>query len=71
MNKNSLKRNQVVSAEDHQNKTDAKKSKLAEVHQKSLTCGPVGTSFKDHNLVRLCKETSPKIFKDKHGNHLF
>ena len=75
MNKNSLKRNQVVSAEDHQNKTDKKKRKLEEVHQKSLTCGPVGRSFKVPNIVRLCKTTSSKSFKDKRvsrtGNHLF
>ena len=72
MAKNSLKRNQVVSAED---KTDKKKRKLEEVHQKSLTCGPVGRSFKADNIVTLCKKTSSKCFKDKRvsrtGNHLF
>ena len=75
MAKNLLKRNQVVSVDDHQNKTDKKKRKLEEVHQKSLTCGPVGRNFKVNNIVRLCKKASSKCFKDKcvsrTGNHLF
>ena len=56
MAKNLLKRNQVVSVDDHQNKTDVKKRKVKEVHQKSLTCGPVGRNFKVNNIVRLCKK---------------
>ena len=74
MTRKSLKRNQVVSAGDHQNEIDAKKGKLEEVHQKSLTCGPVGRSFKVHNLVKSCKKTSSKCYKEKRvsrtGNHL-
>ena len=75
MAKNLLKRNQVVSVDDHQNKTDKKKRKREKDHQKSLTCGPVGRNFKDHNIVRLCKKKSSKCYKEKRvsriGNFLF
>ena len=75
MNKNSLNRNQVVSAKDHQHKTDERKRELEGVHQNSLTRGPVGKSFKFHNILRLCKKTSSKCYKEKlvsrTGNHLF
>ena len=74
MNKNSLKRSQAVSAEDHQNQTDAKKGKVEEIHQKSLSGDEVVRSFKGHNIVKLCKKTSSKCYKDKRvsktGNNL-
>ena len=75
MAKKSLKRNQVVSAENHHNKTDETDGNLEDVHQKSLTCGPVGRNFNVHNIVGLCKQTSSKYYNDKHvsrtGSDLF
>ena len=60
MTNNSMKRNQ---AEDHQNKTDTKKIKVKEVHQKALS------------FLEICKKKSSKCCKVKRlsqkGNNMF
>ena len=58
MTKNSLKRKQVVLAEDHQNKVDTKIRKCTEAHQKSFSC-------KLLKYLKLCKKTSSTFFKDE------
>ena len=55
MNENSLKRNQVVSAEDHHNDTDEKKIQLGINHR--------GNS-KEVNFVKFCKNACTNSFKD-------
>ena len=68
MTKNSLKRNQVVLAEDHQNKVDTNIRKVTEDHQKPFSC-------KHLNFLKLCKGKSLKCYKDKgfsqKGNIMF
>ena len=67
MTKNSLKRNQLVLAEDHQNKVDTKKRKVTAADQKSFSC-------KHLSYLKLCKKTASKCYKDKHfsqkGNNM-
>ena len=58
MTKNSLKRNQVVLAEDHQIKVDTKIRKVTEEYQKPFSC-------KHLNFLKLCKETSSKCYNDE------
>ena len=66
MAKNLLKRNQVVSAEDHQNKTDVKKRKLEEVHHKLLSSDEDFSSSKNNCFSEFCQKKSLKIFDDKY-----
>ena len=68
MTNKSLKRNQ---AENHQNKTDAKKRKLKKVHQTDSSCKNV----KSLSFLEVCKEKSSKCYKVKRfsqkGNDMF
>ena len=72
MNKNFSK---VVSAEDHQSKSDTKKRKDAEVNQQSFSYNELCTNFKNLNFVDLCKKDSSKCYKDncfsQPGKNLF
>ena len=67
MTNNSLKRNQVVLAEDHQNEADTRERKVTEAAQKSFSC-------KHLKYLKLCKKTASKCYKDKHfyqkGNNM-
>ena len=49
-----------MSAGENQNKTDAKKRKLDEVHLLKLSCSQIGKNIENQNFLKLCKKTSTK-----------
>ena len=63
MTNNSLKRNQVVLAEDHQNEADTRERKVTEAAQKSFSC-------KHLSYLKLCRKTSSKYYKDEGFSHI-
>ena len=70
MNTNYLKRRQVVSAGNHQNKSDSKKSKSDEIDQTS--CSGKNEISKGGEFSTFCKDTAHKFFQEKtlHSSNL-
>ena len=63
MNSNSSKRHHVYSAENHQNKTDIKQSKIDRVHQ--ISCSENNGIFKKNEFSQLCKNKALKNLEEK------
>ena len=65
MNTTSSKQHQVMSEENHQNEPDAKKRKLEDVHQTSLSTNKIFSNSKSNGFVICCQKTSLEKFDDK------
>ena len=57
-------------AYENQNKTDAKKRKLEEVHLEELSCDEICRNIESHHFVILVKNTSTKSFENENSKAL-